>query len=491
MGTGITQNPTNAQVLAQQGTIRVGAELDAFQNDDYLWSSGLNERDFEALVLYKFKGKDGHYFLHTFMRWFGARSFAGYQQDHEWFEQGKTRNGTTAVTIVSGVGTDTLVFESDRTEAYHQVNEVLNTTNGVQVYITLVDDTSGTEQISVKKVDATVFAAGDIQAGQFLGHSHNNWGEKTGQPNGKRWRPTRYQNKYGIVKATAENSGDARTTKTELDLPGGAMTYVTENEYNTMLEFLVDRENMLAWSQESPVGDAITRPRGIFRDIEVNSTVNTTYVGNVTEADYQAQIIQFDSTVDHKEFTAFAGQTFWFDTQNALKDYFLDGGVQYGQFATNRSLAVGIGVNQYKFGNHIINFVPYRGLDNTDVTGIPIAGATATDTDYKNLAFFINMGDDAGFDREGRSRIPYLSYKYKALGNVNRSLVVGFEKGMTGLGSSIRNAGIEIPQKELAALGLGNQVSNDLDCDRFYLLSQISPRLACVDTAHGFMRAIG
>lgn len=471
-----------------------GGELDAYGQAGYLWGSGMNAADLEASLFYALRRNDGNFFLHDLMLFQGARNTPGFQQDFEWREMGKTRQGTTVTTLVSGITTASVVVKTGRTFVYHQPNEVLNQTNGITAIVTAAVLDAGEEQLTLAKRDGTVWATGEIAVGRNLGNSHNAWGEKTGQPDARTWRPASKMNKYTIVKATADFSGDALTTKAEIELPGGS-AWVYENQKITCYEFFRDRENALMLAEESPAGAAVNQGRGIVRDIEANSTAFTTYTGAADEADLQAQMLLFNVLSAGNEFILAAGQDLFYDTQRALKDYFLDGSVMYGNFAARKNLAVGFGISQYKFGSKLVDLMEYRGFNDVDVMGATPAGASATETDYKKFGLFLNMGDSQMTDFETGSTIPYFSIKYKALNGVDRSLVTGQLKGMTGLAHTYNGGGLNVSEKPdlgiTSALMGGNQVATDIDGEKFFMLSQMGPRLMGVAYNHGYMRAIG
>lgn len=477
---------------AQYNRTQVGDERDAYGQAGYLWGSGMNQADLERTLFYQFRGRDGHYFLHDFMKYFGNRSYPGFTQDFEWREMGKTREGTT-VTTVSATGSATITAKTGRTYVYHQPNEILNMTNGIQARVTAAVLDAGEEMLTLVKKDGTNWAAGQMVTGRVLGNSHNSWGEGTDQPLSRTWRPAPKANKYTIVKATSKFTGDALTTRMEFEAEGGTV-WVYENQKNTVYEFFRDRENALMWSEESIAGAAVNETRGFVRDIEANASAVTTYTGAADEADIQAELLLFDVLADSDEHLLLAGRDLFFDAQRALKDYFLDGAVYYGEFNGRKNLAVGFGVKQYSFGNKILDLVQYRGFSDQDVTGAPPAGATATETNYRQFGLFLNLGRDGmASDMEGGGSVPFLSYKYKMEGGVDRSLVCGHLHGMTGMAHLYKAGGIssEADYAISQAMMMQNQVATPNDSEQFFMLSQIGARLVNVENAHGYMRAIG
>lgn len=486
---GKTQYPSSAQIIAQEGTLRVGQNRVDHEQAGNLWGSGVSARDFEKVMFWKYRTKLGRYFMSVFMLYFAARAYPGHQVDYEWREMGKTRQDSL-VTALGATGSATITFNTTRTEQYVLVGDVLRSSTGMTFQVTNVDVSGGTEVVTVVKTVGGNFAVGNLTNNQRLGYSHNIFGEGTGQPGGRKWRPVIKSNKMGILKSTSENTGDARTTRAEIDLGGGGdPVWISVDEQITVDEHFISRENMVMFAEESVTGASPISPRGIERDILANATASTTYAGAVDEADLQAQLLLFNVINDNDEFTILAGQKFIYDTVLALADYYNDGAVNYGSFSANKEMAVGMGISQYRFGSKTMNFVEYKGFNDRDVTGTPLAGPTVTDIDYRNFGLILNMGESGG-DGEGLT-IPYLSYKYKVLNGVDRRLVAGFYSGMTGLENSLKDAGLTGASLNttMSEIAMAHKVSHDGDSEKFFLLSQIGPRLVGVDTAHGWMRA--
>lgn len=491
-------NPSNAQQQAQYNRVVVGAELDANQQDGSLWASGLTAQELAYTIARKWQDRD-KWFMAGFLENMPGRSFSVASQEHGWYEMGNTRRGVALQEPTGGfvLNAANLVAETANASQYYQVNDVLNfpKKGAFQAKVVAVDMTGpgATEKLTLAKIDGTNWIAGDVADNDFVGYAFNAYPEKSGQPNGRTYRPEYYSNKLTITKATTEYSGDALTQRIQI-FPE---SYVKFNEHETVKEFCINKENVLMWSQESPAGANSLQSRGMVHDILDNSQVETQYTGAAVEADLQTTIRNLSSLNPSYEYMLLAGSELYYDTTAALKEYVVDGGVLYGSVGDiQQELAVGYKIGQYQFGTHTISLKHYRGFDDTNVTGT--TAASATDIDFKSFGLFLNMMMQGGVTDGGNgpgsgNSIPYVSYAYKSMGGVDRSMVVGFLQGMTGLNN---NAGFgsaltDIQQMANMDQSVAQMVSSDLDCDRMFMLGQVGSRLVAVDTGHASIRKIG
>lgn len=492
MPQGTTQNPTQAQMTAQYNQNRVAQEQDSHGQAGYLWSSGLSQEDQLKMIFFRYqaKGMGVHFFMQVFLQFFGNRFKPVAQQDYSWFEMDKLRVGTTVDAIDTGLPANPIIIDTARTFEYHVVGEVLQATNGWSARITNVDASGGTEKITLQKLDGTNFTATDIVAGQELGLSTTLFGEGSSAPKGKTWRPEERWNNLQTSRRTSENTGDARTTESRVSLSQGANPlWVEANEDITLGEHLRDIENGLMFGRggTGTNADTIKETLGILRDIEANSDTVQNYAGSLDEADIQAWFRAQNLVDNNDEFLSLAGSDAYFDFQDALRDFFLDGGVRYGDFGSKEGLSVGLNVQQYQYGSKVMNLKQYKGFNDSDVTGVPPAGPTATHTDYKKFVLMLNMGTPDFYKGQDASH-ELMCYRYKSYKGVNRLLVANHLPGMTGMDSYIKANGLNDISGDLKTLAKGMVATGD-DKDQFFVLSQYGAQLVNTKTKHGYMRA--
>jgi hypothetical protein len=355
-------------------------------------------------------------------------------------------------------------------------------------------------QYTIQKRDASNWAAAtELVADDALGYSHNAWGEGTDQPEGLSFNPDLKKNKLTLIKESDQRTGNAYTVKTDIKLPNGAMVYADHNRMLMFQRFLEHRENAYMFAEETLATDANPSGRGMYFDIVQNAIASTDYGAALDETDFQSQILKHKAENASDMFLGLCGMNAMGNAQIALKDYTIDGSVDYGSFAINKTIATGLNIRQYHFNGVTFDLHNYRGFDNRNITGFS-GGAATTTNNFRDFIMLLNMGEgggtvenagslnrDAGYQADGSATdIPYLSHVYRALGDVNRSLVVGFLNGMTGKMNSIGGGNFDLPEN--FAAWMSNRVATPFDRDELFLLSEVGIRMPCVDTAHGFMR---
>ena len=119
--------PTDTQISDYQnnvGEINAVQQI-AYDQNNYLFFSGMLDKDMFRLLLYKYKNPFTHkYHLHTLMQWFGHyASTATATQEVEWRELGKTRVPIT-VGATTATGSATITIDDSVVDVRHQVNDV-------------------------------------------------------------------------------------------------------------------------------------------------------------------------------------------------------------------------------------------------------------------------------------------------------------------------------------------------------------------------------
>lgn len=503
--------PTQAQITANEDRINTGILQEGYGVDgNNLFTSGFSEGFMETAVIMKYFNELGMHFLHTYLRAFGqSRSMAVYGTEHAWLEQDRIIKGLTVSSVVSGDTTPSLVIAAtSTTDTRYRVNDILQTDRlGVfTMVVTAVDEVSSPPQYTVQKRDGSNWAAAtEMVAGDLLGYLGNaSWAEGTGQPDSLTYNPAIKTNKLTIIKETDKATGSAITTKTEISVPNGGSVYANINRLLMLKRLMYARESQYMFAEETADGSAYPSGRGIYQDIYNNATATTDYGATLTEADFQNQILAFKAENASTYWLGLCGMNATGGAQTALTDYVVDGAQNFGSFGINSDAAVGLNIRQYHYNGVTLEFHNYRGFDERNATGYS-GGAAATTNDFRNFILLLNMGENAGTTVTGGSAaglsgsagyqvdgsavsVPYLSHVYRALGSVDRSLVIGTRRGMSGLTNSVGGGNFGGPDTLNVGSYVDRHVGTDLDQDEFFALCEVGVRMPCVDVAHGYMR---
>lgn len=497
----VNQKATLGQQQALQDKTRYGDILQGYKVDQNLWASNTTVEDFERIMVFKNRDLNGRFFMQDFLTMFGSvRRQATFGSTYGWSEKDIDKFGVN-VTGVADVGTATVTITSDSTTIKKQQYDILNCPSGNNLEVVSVSLVGGFETIVATKVGGGNVDASDLAVGHTLGDGGNAWPEKTGQPNGFISYGSPYYNQCQILKASASWSGSAITNMKGLSTitVNGKEKFLPTVHYETITNFQKMRESALMFSNEEGAGNsnftAITqglKTRGFVRDVEQNAGAQQNYATALDEADIQAFFGQMDDLNDNEEFLGMAGGNIFRQFHAALADYHDQGALDYGQFNPEQFKAVGIKINKYSYADKSLLVKRYRQFDDADVTG-RAASVSATLTDYRDFMLVLNLGANAGTNVQGNGtgQLPYLSMKYKALDEVNRSLVIGFRSGMTGFNghgvvpdSNLESGNSQQIVQRLAA----SHVASPIDGDEMYMLSEVGACLVAVDKAHGFIR---
>lgn len=389
-------------------------------------------------------------------------SYSGIAQNvWSWSEMARTRKSAVISSGVSGLPTASLTLTTDVAAAaagdgYFLVGDTIRTESGVTLRITAVGASGGFQTITVVRQDGANIATGNIANSESVGHVASAFGEYSSAPGARKFLPNERYGKLSILRRDCTISGSALTAKTYLE--DGSWYY--ENEMIVMDEFARDRENAIMFGAESADGATVQTGAGIVPMV-LSGGVTNTFGGGVTENNIQDHITDLIISSPAKEYTVLAGAQFLTDVSQALRDYYVSGGVQFGTFGPS-SKVVGINVETYKFRNVTVNFVHYPTFDDTAT--LPFAAtATASKINYSNFSLWLNMGTEVG----GKKLI---SLKYAELDGQQRKFIYKYEPGMMSIDPSYKYA------------------SNGVDGLTGHMLSDIGIELRCLNQ-HGALYA--
>jgi len=417
-------NPTQAQIDAttpvKQGDVRINRG-----QDDYIFASGILDPEHSGLLSYLYP----QYLATAMLDRIGRYEAIG-QDVWSWSEQDRTRSGATVSSgqPTPGDPTATLVTDIDSSatdsDGYYLVGDTLKTESGIQIRVNAVGDAGGFQTITVSKTDGTNFVAGDVADAEALGHIANTFGEYSTAPDGRLYQPNERHNLLQTLRRSCYISGKALTDRTYLN---GGKSWAYEQELIEMDEFSRDRENAVMFETESAAGVDAQTCDGIIPSIH-RGGVTSNYTGAVTETDIQDHIAALRISSPAKEYVVFCGMEFLSDAHVALRDYAINGGVDYGAFANANMF--GISLSGYKFMDCTIHFVHYPTFDDNET--LPYAGtASATKINYSNYSLWLNLGSQRGKK--------LISLKYKELDGQQRKFIYKYEDGMMGDTAKVAN----------------------------------------------------
>lgn len=440
-------NPTQTQIdntpNIQSGDVRVNRG-----QDGYLFASGLLEPEHSDLLSYLFP----QYLATSIIDRIGR--YEGIEQDvWSWNEMDRTRRGAS---IVNGGGTSgaTITLETSipSAESYFLVNDTVVTEQSVVARITAIGTANNNQTITIARTDGANWVIGDTANSENIGHLASVFGEYSDAPGTRVYLPNERYNVLQTIRRSCSASGKVMTSRTYL---GGAWYY--ENQMIEMDELAKDRENTVMFSQISAVGEDNQTCEGIVPAVTRGGVVSN-YTGSVTETDIQDHITAMRISSPANEYMVFCGADFAHDAQIALKDYSLNGGVDYGSF--KGADMVGLNVSGYQFNDTTIFFVYYPTFNDTAT--LPYSGtATSTKRNYSNYSLWLNLGSDKGQN--------LISLKYKEFDGKQRKFILKDEEGM---------------------MGDGPKVANALDGNKTHMLSEIAPEVRCLNQ-HGILAATG
>lgn len=513
------QNPTNAQIAAREGVSQVVVtQQHGYYDNEYLWAMGLTEEAIDRVIAFNSLDEDGEDFLHCLTKYWGSGSMRFIPvaaEEYGWREYGRFWHGLVINSVIGAVGAATIEVEDSVTIQRFQVNDVLRgvTNGGWNAKVTGVDLVSGPNpRYELTKVGSPtpVWAAGDLNATDTLGYITNAWAEGTGQPIGFEHTPITYTNRLSLVKSGTSYTGDALTTKHTLELPNGyGSAYMHFNWWIEILRHKKRVENTLFWGQHS--GQASGQGQstnGFFNEIKDAAQAPVTYTGSPSEANLFSALSGMDRLNPGNHYLLLMGETMAYDLVTVLKDYQMDGAVHFGDFNQPGGLPSGLGITSYSIpvlDGKKISFKRYKPFSDRKTVGY--AGApSATTWDMSQVGLMLNMGN-APMAKNGQSdndlaylntmgptafsgKIPYFSVMAKQLDGVDRSMVFGYQAGMTGRAGSQGMGGAfgSVSEPQFSSIP---KVATDVDADKLFILSQVGARVVSAGTAHTYMRAIG
>lgn len=386
---------------------------------NYVYQSGLHKPEHSNLLSYKYP----QYYLTSMLDRLGPSEGLG-ADIWSWDVMDRTRRADAVGALDSGAGTATNVITTgfDWTSAqpgYLVVGDIIRIADGTHagemLRVTATADsatTPGKQAVTVVSQAGT--AALTLGAGDKFGHATNAFGEASEAPQGRIFLPEEEWNALQIIRRSFSISGSEFTNRTWLN--DGSAWYFTLEDIH-MKEFALDREIALMWGVQQ--GTGVKSTKGLIQ-FGLDDGIENGYAAaaGVSEADIRDQITDMFIEGCGPELYVLCGARFLADAQVALKDYALNGAVNYGAFGNN---VAGLDFMSYKFMGKTIHFAHYNLFDDQEV--LPSVTAAASVIDYSNFSLWLDLGTGSVGEK-------LISLRHKELDGQSRKFIHAYEVGM-------------------------------------------------------------
>lgn len=411
----------------------------------YVFQSGIHFPEHSSVLTYKYT----QYYLTSLLDRIGASE--GTAQDvFSWSILDRTReSGTVSSRSALGVTATFEIAEFDflaGNDGYLVVGDIIQTESGalLRVTATSVSVTLTDKQlVTVAKHDGTTIVDGELLDGMVFGHVFNAFGEASNAPEGRLYLSTENYNVCTILRRSFRISGSEFTNKTWLG--NGEAWYWTVEDLHRK-EFARDRELLILFGKLNETGVKITR--GIIDWVGAEGVISTfSSAAGVAEADLFEHLRKLRVEGGSSQYLVLCGSRYYSGIQQAMRDYFIGGGITLGSFDSNK---VGLNVRKYDFMGICANFVLYELFD--DKKALPFSGTpTTAKPDYANFSLWLDLGTDSA----GQNLI---KLRYKSHGGYSRKFIQRLEAGMMNPNSTDMDGGL---------------VASGFDGFRIHLLSDI------------------
>ncbi len=318
---------------------------------------------------------------------------------------------------------------------------------------------SDVQKVTARRIGGDDWDAAAIADGDVFGHSHSQFEEGSSAPKYRLYLPTEEKNALNILRRSLKITGSEFTNRTYVG--DGSAWYFTQEDLE-MKEFAKDRELLTVFG-EYESSSTLTRKstRGLWQYIETYGVNNgfATAAG-VSETDIQDHIKELMIQGSSDTITVLAGSDFMTDFQRAMKDYVLNGAVDYGTFGEQM---VGLDVVCYKFLGKTIYLKYYELFDDTAVVPYVSDGSSA-DVNFANASLWLDLGTDSTGHK-------LITLKHKELDGVSRKFIHAYEDGMMSATGST-----------------GGKVANGDDSFKVHYLSEIGVEVRLANRA-GILRS--
>lgn len=390
--------------------------------EGYVFQSGIHKPEHSSILTYKYP----QYYLTSLLDKLG--SYEGVSQNvFSWNIQDRTRASATvkaSTGLVSGGTTsdavatlilDGITFDSVNL-GYFIVGDVVRLDSGEICRVTTTAANSGEQEIDIATVDGSNFGTTIVAGTTTLGHVFTSFNEGSDAPNGRLFLPTEDYNYLTILRRSFQITGSEFTNKTWLG-DGSAWYWTLEDLH--MKEFARDREGAIMFGNRASTASGDVS-RGLLDWVTSEGVINTyASATGVSEADLRGHIQSLLVEGSSNEMVVLCGSKFLADVQVALRDYAINGGINYGMFGDNMA---GLDFQSYKFLGKTIHFAYYELFDDPEM--LPYSGTpSAAKIDFSDFSLWLDFGNTSSGEK-------LISLKYKENDGYSRKFIHRYEVGM-------------------------------------------------------------
>lgn len=253
------------------------------------------------------------------------------------------------------------------------------------------------------------------------------YGEGTGQPDGRTPNVIRYKNTVMIIKEAFEVTGSEATNAVWFKvtdpadgksgwlwyLKGEADTYQRMNDY-TEMQMIVGKQ--VATGATTLAAAGLKGTEGLLTFASGGNALG--YTGAFGVLDLRSTVVALDKNRGAMENTVWSGLTLSLDVDDNFRDYFDAGGASFGTFEGGEQKSVQMGFKSFQYGGYTLHKNSYRAFNYQKMLGFTTAGGK--DSKYRTMGLVVP--GDKQIDPKTRETMPSLAIRYKAAGDYSREM---------------------------------------------------------------------
>jgi hypothetical protein len=382
----------------------------------YVFQSGIYAPEHSKILTYKYP----QYYMTALLDKLNSDEPVA-QTVFSWSIQDRTRKSATVTSLTNGTTATTTIVTTIASDVangnlgYFIVGDVVRFESGELGRVTAIGESSLFQTIDVVRVVGGNWSTSLVNTNFVFGHVFTAFGEATSGPTGRLFLPVEDYNYTQILKRAHKISGTEFTNRTILG-DGKAWYFTVEDLLRK--EFARDRELLVLFGERN--GTGVKTTKGILSWVTAEGVINT-YASSlgVTESDFQDHIADLLPEGGSSEYLVLCGSVFLKNAQKALKDYAIQGAINYGNLGKNMA---GLDFAGYMFMGKKIYFAYYELFDDTTV--VPYSGTpSSSKINFKDYSLWLDLGTDSAGQK-------LIKLRYKALGGQSRKFIQKLIVGM-------------------------------------------------------------
>ncbi|KKN46948.1 hypothetical protein LCGC14_0667720 [marine sediment metagenome] len=388
----------------------------------YVFNAGIHDPEISNILSYKYP----QYYMTAMLDRLGSYEAVA-QDTYSWFTMDRTRQSGTISALANGTTTSATIevaefVYSSPNLGYALVGDIFRIESGELAKVTAI--TVGSSDSSAQKLTVERLAGGSWSTSLILdtwkiGHMFTAFEEASSAPGTRLYLPTEEYNYTAILRRSFKISGSEFTNRTRI---GDGSAWYWEKEDLEMKEFARDKEGLVMFGERaSNSSSVIKHTKGIWQ-YAVDNGVSNGFVAatGVSETDIQDHIKDLLIQGVSNEILVLCGAQFLADFQRAMRDYAVNGAINFGNFGGN---TVGLDFQEYKFMGKTMKVVYYELFDDTAMLPTPVASLSSSVVNFSNTSLWLDLGTDTN----GKKLI---SLKYKEHDGQSRKFIHAYEVGM-------------------------------------------------------------